>query len=138
MRSRGRRARIFRRGAGRLTVHRRGGVADLFLAMVFLSALEIPAIHLLLAHAAGTKAAWIATGLSVYGMVWLIAMRRAMTLRRSLVRPEGILVRSGLLFSLWIPAEKIRSVTACDAASGGFSIPRDMPAQWLVEFDPSL
>jgi hypothetical protein len=63
-------------GALAFTMHKRTFVNDLFTAMAFLSLLEIVPVHLLVNHWS-PLAAWIATLISLYGAIWMVALGRA-------------------------------------------------------------
>jgi hypothetical protein len=65
------------------TIYKRVGQADLFAMLPLVSVLEIVPIHLLL-NRWSPLAAWIATGLSIYGMIWLTGLARSFALRPSL------------------------------------------------------
>ena len=55
-------------------------------------------------------AAWIATALHVYGLVWLVALQQAARLRPIVVTESALLVRWSLLWTARIPRSEIQSV----------------------------
>lgn len=120
------------------TLHEKSGHADLFYAVAALSVFEIFPMHLLLHHWR-PAAAWIATGLSAYGMIWLIGLARSFRLRPGLISPDYLDVRYGLLFRLRIPRENIaaiRPATAGDAASATVIPRRSEPSLCIDLIQP--
>jgi hypothetical protein len=96
-------------GAQPFTMHKTSGIADLMLVIAPFSLLEIFPVHLLAAHWS-RNLAWVLTGLSVYGALWIFALGRSFALRPGFVTESEILVRFGTAFSLRIPKECIESV----------------------------
>jgi len=74
---------------GTLSVHRRSGWTAVCVAALFISLPETAGLHLLIARWS-TSAAWVATALAAYGVVWLLGDLRALHLR-------GVSVSEGLL-----------------------------------------
>jgi len=74
---------------GTLSVHRRSGWTAVCVAVLFISLPETAGLHLLIARWS-TSAAWVATALGAYGVVWLLGDLRALHLR-------GVSVSEGLL-----------------------------------------
>ena len=107
------------------TLHEKTGHADLFYAVAALSVFEIFPVHLLLHHWRPALA-WIATGLSLYGMIWLIGLARSFRLRPGLIGPDYLDVRYGLLFRLRIPRENLAAVRRAEAgdAASATVVPR--------------
>jgi hypothetical protein len=103
------------------SMHERSGSSVLMLCLAFLSLIEIVPVHLMV-NAWSPTAAWIATGLSIWGAIWMIATSRAFALRPMLVGSESIVVRYGLLFRLRIPVDRIRSVEGGAAQDAGIRI----------------
>jgi hypothetical protein len=56
-----------------------------------------------------TVAAWICTGLDVYGLLWAVALIRSVQLRMILVDNQSIKIRIGMLWEAEIPRENIMS-----------------------------
>jgi hypothetical protein len=105
------------RGAKGFSLHKNSGQADLLFGLAFVAVLEAVPAHLLI-NRWSPAWAWVATGLSVYGAVWLIGMARSIELRPVLVAPDYVAVRYGLLFQLRIPRESLagaRRMAAGDA-----------------------
>jgi hypothetical protein len=119
-------------GARPFTLHERGAWNDLFLFVGLASLLEVLPVHLIVSRFSLT-AAWILTALSLYGALWAIALGRSFRLRPTLVGPEEIVVRFGLLFSLRIPLSAIRSITRSPIANA-MPVPRRTPPTLFLEF----
>jgi hypothetical protein len=66
-------------------------------------------VHLHLHHWSRVLA-WIISGLTVYGAIWLAGVARSLELRPVLVGDDYLLVRYGLLFRLKIPRCAIREI----------------------------
>ncbi|HEY6032979.1 MAG TPA: hypothetical protein VIV58_01935, partial [Kofleriaceae bacterium] len=67
----------WRHSALRFTVHRTNGFVLYAGVFAFLIVAETPAVHIALAAFAGPIAAWIATGASLYSMIWLAGYANA-------------------------------------------------------------
>jgi len=91
------------------TLYRNSGVRDLFLLVGFASLIEIPAVHLVASHWS-RLAAWILTGLGIYGAVWVLAIGRSFRLRPAYLAGDEIVIRLGLLLSLRFPKNSICAV----------------------------
>ncbi len=123
-------------GSRPFTLHKQSGVNDLFLMVGLLSLLEVGPVHLVIARWSVTGA-WILTGLSLYGMLWAVALSRSFAMRPTLVSDRGILLRFGLLFSLWVPVESIRSISATPVP-GAVPVPRNTSGNLFIEFTEPL
>ena len=88
------------------TLHKKSGQVELFYVIALVSLMETVPVHLLLGHWSRLWA-WIATSVSLYGMVWMIGMARSISLRPVLVGPDYLDVKFGLLFRLRVPRELI-------------------------------
>lgn len=97
-------------GAMSFSIHRRGTQADLLFVLAIATLVEVLPIHLLLSHW-NAMAAWIITGLSLYGAVWLIGIARSIELRPLIIGADYLHLRYGLLFRLQIPGMMIRRVS---------------------------
>lgn len=91
------------------SIHKKGGSADLFYAVALASVMEIVPMHLLVRHWNATMA-WILTGVSLYGMAWLIGLARSIVLRPVLVTADTVDVRFGLIFRARVPRDHIAAV----------------------------
>jgi len=126
-------------GTRPFSMHERSGASVLMACMAVLSLVEAVPVHLPLAYKWSSTAAWVATGLSLWGAVRMTAMSRAFRLRPTLVDPDGLVVRNGLLFRLSIPADSIRSIgIGADVPAGGQIIPKDTPAEVRIRFNQPL
>lgn len=88
------------------------------------SLFEVVPVHLLV-HRFSALAAWILTGISLYGMVWLLGLSRSMLLRPTLVGPDSVHIRYGLIAQLSIQRDQIASVKRVTCVTPGLlSLPR--------------
>lgn len=92
-----------------VTVHERSGWGSVVVCIIVLLAAESIGMHLLL-QLWSTKAAWIATALDAYGMLWLIGDYHALRLRPTLVRREAIEFRHGLRWNAVVERANIASI----------------------------
>lgn len=120
-------------GAQSFSLHKKGGHADLLYIVAFAGTMEIVPLHLLLHHWS-PLASWIVTGLSLYGMLWLIGLARSIALRPVLVGPDYLDVKFGLLFRLRIPRESITAVRRSDPADAATVVPRRSGPNVFMEF----
>jgi hypothetical protein len=126
-------------GTRAFPMHERSGASVLIGCLAVISLVEIVPVHLLLAYKWSATAAWVATGLSVWGAVWMTAISRAFALRPTLVSSDSILVRYGLLFRLRIPVGSIQSIDAGSALLPGTRvIPKDTPPSVCIRFNQPL
>ena len=126
-------------GTRAFPMHERSGASVLIACLAVISLMEIVPVHLLLAFKWSVTAAWVATGLSIWGAIWMTAMSRAFALRPTLVSSESIVVRYGLLFRLRIPAGSIQSIDAgSDLPAGTRVIPKDAPPSVCIRFKQPL
>jgi len=123
-------------GCRAFTLHRRSGIQDIFLFVGLASLLEILPVHLVVAHWS-TTAAWIATGLSLYGAFWLAALSRSFELRPTLVSRDEILLRLGLASQLRIPISAIRAISKT-IPNDAVALPRGTAPELYIEFDRPL
>jgi hypothetical protein len=123
-------------GCRAFTLHRRSGIQDILLFVGLASLLEILPVHLVVAHWS-TTAAWIATGLSLYGAFWLTALSRSFELRPALVSQAEILLRLGLLAQLRIPVSAVRAVSKSIPADAVI-LPRQTAPELYIEFTRPL
>jgi hypothetical protein len=93
------------------TVHRTSGAGAVLAALALASVAEAAGAHLLLAHWS-PGAAWIATGLSAYALVWLVGDLRALALRPVLLEDGLLRVRIGLRWRADVPLASIRAICA--------------------------
>lgn len=108
-------------GARAFSAHRRSGHGALVFTLLLITGVEGLVVHLLLAGASAT-AAWIATAVSVYGALWLLADYRAAVLAPPVLLAGGELwLRAGLRWRVRVARGQIVRVsrTAPDAPAGG-------------------
>jgi len=96
-------------GPSSFAFHRRDAYASVVLGLLVVLAIELFPVHLLIARWS-PLAAWIVTGLSVYGAVWMIADLQAMRLRPIRLTPGGLDLRVGLRWEVPIPIDAIARI----------------------------
>jgi len=96
-------------GSRAYSIHRKSGVADLFMVLAAVSTIETVLVHLVVMRWSAA-AAWALSALSFYGTVWLLAMARSFILRPVLVLDGELIARSGLLWTVRIPLATVASV----------------------------
>ncbi len=131
------RARPHIPGAARpFTLHKRSGFGDKLVFIGLAAFFEILPVHLLL-HRKSPIAAWVLTALSLYGVLWLIAFLRSLTLRPCLVGADEAIVRLGLFFTLRIPARAIARIVS-EPTPGALVLPRGATPGLCIEFTEPL
>jgi hypothetical protein len=98
------------------SIHERSGTASLFGALAGISLVEVPLLHLVVMRWSITVA-WILSAIGVYGAIWLAGMARALVLRPVLVGKGELVIRSGLLWTLRVPLDRIASIHRGGGAS---------------------
>jgi hypothetical protein len=96
--------------------HRESGYGSLLLAFTFVAVLELVGAHFLVSAWWGRGAAWVLTGLSLYGLVWLLGFYQAVRLRPVTVGSDSLWVRVGLRWSIRLPFSQVEGVL--EPASG--------------------
>ena len=89
--------------------HRGNGVRTTLTAFGFVVVLEVVLVHLLL-HLWSPTLAWIATAISVYAGIQLLAVVRSLARRRSLITNDTLILRAGLLGAARVPLSCIVSI----------------------------
>jgi hypothetical protein len=87
--------------------HRSSGYGGVMAGLLMVVAVEVVAVHLLVSLWSVT-AAWILTGLGVYGAVWLVGDLQAVRLRPSWLDDERLCMRLGLRGALVVDRRQIR------------------------------
>jgi hypothetical protein len=96
-------------GARPVTVHRTAGFGAVAFALALAGVGETIGLHLLVALVSA-RAAWVLTGLAIYGLVWLVGEWRALGLRPMLLHEGALEVRVGLRLRGVVPLDAIRAV----------------------------
>lgn len=92
-----------------ITVHERSGWPTVVVCILVLLVAESIGLHLLIQMWSVT-AAWIFTGLDVWGMLWLLGDLQALKLRRSAITDDAFELRYGLRWSAIVPRTNIASI----------------------------
>jgi hypothetical protein len=95
--------------------------AFMLAAVAIASVFEIVPVHLLV-HRWSVLASWILTGLSLYGLVWLLGLSRSLVLRPTLIGSESVVIRYGLLAQMEVGREEIAGVERVVRASAAVSV----------------
>ncbi len=127
-----------REGEVGFSSHRGNGYGGILAAAGLMTVVETVVVHLLVARWSAT-AAWALTGLSVYGLVWLLGHFQAVRLRPVLLAPDALHVRIGLLWSVRVPYGDVASLGPAGAGAPPRRAPGYLhavtlgPARLLVE-----
>ena len=81
------------------------------LAFIFLTVLELPVLHLVLHSYGWGTLAWVLSGFTVYGLLFLIAEYRATALRPISLTADELIIRRGIWGLRRLPLASIASVT---------------------------
>ncbi len=119
------------------STHERAGTPVLFGALAGISVVEVPLVHLLVMRW-NVKLAWVLTALSVYGAIWLIGMARAFVLRPVLVGHGELIIRSGILWTLRVPVDRIASIHRAAGPSDLRLCPGGDPNVAMVFSEPMI
>jgi hypothetical protein len=99
------------RGTETFTTHRRSGWGAVVFALSLVGAVEVVAVHALVARWSH-PAAWALTALSVYGILWLVADWRATRARPVTLGGGSLVVRAGLRWNASIPRGRVLEARA--------------------------
>jgi hypothetical protein len=96
-----------RRGPrGGFTVHRTHHTLAMHVVLVGMIALETLVLHLLLARAT-VLGAWISTGLSIYGVLWIVGDAHALRLGRIRVERDRVVIEIARRWAAVVPRRLI-------------------------------
>jgi hypothetical protein len=91
------------------TLHERNGWSTIVVCLIVMIVAESIGMHLLLGLWSPV-AAWVWTGLDLWGIVWLLGDAQALRLRLSSIDDEMLHVRYGLRWSVSVPLANIAAV----------------------------
>ena len=89
------------RDANAFSYHVKSGYGGIVFALAVATLVEGAAVHMLV-HPHSAAAAWILTGLSAYGLFWLLGDYQAVRLRPIVVADDALRLRTGLRWSATI------------------------------------
>jgi hypothetical protein len=89
--------------------HRRNGYSALVFALIMVSAVEIPGLHIVV-HPWSAGAAWFLTALGLYAVLWIVGDFQGIRHRPIVVLKDGLRVRIGLRWSAFIPFSEITQI----------------------------
>lgn len=98
-----------RRGVAMTTFHQRVGWGSVVAGIVLIIAVESVAVHLFVQQWSVT-AAWIITGLDIWGAIWLIGDYQAFRIRPLVVTEDAIELRFGFRWSATIARSNVAGV----------------------------
>ncbi len=102
-------------GEQHFSVHRQNGNASNQLGFLIVMGAELPIAHVLLHLAFGPTVAWVVTGLSAYGWLYLWAEYRATHWRPVSLDLRSLHLRYGLLMDTLLPLNAVQSLEPVDA-----------------------
>lgn len=106
-------------GSHRFTCYQRCGYSSLVLGLGLVMVCETIVVHLVLDSLWSATAAWVATGLGVYGMLWFFGDWQALRRRPLELTPNALELRVGLRWDLTIPYARVSELRRLS----GFSHP---------------
>jgi hypothetical protein len=89
--------------------HRKNGYAAIIGVIIMILITETLALHILLQHW-NLLAAWIFTGISIYGLFWLLGDYQAMRLHPIVLSQEFLFIRTGLRWRATLPLANIAAI----------------------------
>lgn len=117
--------------------HRRSAYGAVAVALGLVTVAEILGVHVLLSRWSAL-AAWIATALGLYGMMWIVADYRSVRSTPHAVGPGVLSIRRGTLWRLDAPLDRVASArmpTSEERAApkGSLDLMATLPAApWVV------
>jgi hypothetical protein len=108
----------FRRAPEGFSMHRRTSYLAVMGVFCFLIVVESGAAHLVLASFSAT-AAWVATGLSLYTLLWMIGDAHAVRLSPLRLTPEGLLIERGRRWRVLVPWADLAEATPIESRVDG-------------------
>jgi hypothetical protein len=100
------------------STHRERSYLVIMAVVSFLVVVETAGLHLALLHLSAT-AAWIATALSIYTLLWLVGDAQAVRLHPILVDDVGISLSQGVRWRAEVPFTVLEAAVAVDTAPDG-------------------
>ncbi|RKN47703.1 hypothetical protein [Micromonospora endolithica] len=88
-----------------------GPVKPILGVLIGLSVVEIPVLDLIVANVVPwTPARWIALGLGVWGVLWMVGLYAGMRIHPHVVGDRGLRVRAGSDIDVWIPWTDVQAL----------------------------
>lgn len=97
--------------AAHLSYHRKSAYGAIVFALLLATVVEVAGVHFLVSLWSH-RAAWILTGLGVYGALWVFGDWRACRLRPVVVDRGALRIRFGLRWRLDVPLDAVQAVRA--------------------------
>ena len=124
-------------GSTTFPVHERSSAGMFFAVAAGMSIAEAVVVHLVVMRWSST-AAWVVTGLSVYGSVWLIALSRSFRLRPCYLQNRELVLRNGLLWTLRVPLDQIAAVSQTRSEEADLNMPPATPPNLQFDFSTPI
>jgi hypothetical protein len=123
----------WRRPVPKLTVHRANGFTLYAGVLAFLIIAEMPAVHIAVSMASPI-AAWIATGASIYSLIWLAGYAHAVRHGGVIVTGREIEIRIGVRWRARIVRDAVAAIEAVTEAPEGVLDASILGANTVVRF----
>ena len=124
-------------GSTAFSVHERSSAGMVFGAAAGMSIAEAVVVHVVVMHWSLT-AAWVLTGLSIYGTVWLIALSRSFRLCPCYLQNSELVFRNGLLWTLRVPLDQIAVASAAQSDEADLNMPPATDHNLRFEFSTPI
>jgi hypothetical protein len=108
----------FRRAPAGFSMHRRSSFVLILGTLIALAIVETAAMHLVIALAS-PLAAWIVTGVSAYGILWLLGSLHAARLSPARIDDGVLAIQKGLFWRVEVPLAAIASAEIVDGKVAG-------------------
>ncbi|MBX2821811.1 MAG: hypothetical protein KTR29_19090 [Rhodothermaceae bacterium] len=92
------------------TYHKKVGYTPIFMALMCMALIELVVVHVVVWALGAELVAWILTGISIYGILWLIGDYRAVLRRHIEVNENELVIRVGLRYTAVLPLNQIQYI----------------------------
>ncbi len=117
--------------------HRGAAYGGVVVALLIVLAAELAVVHLLLSLWS-TTVAWVVTGLTIYGAVWIVGDYQAVRLRPSWVDADSACLRLGLRWSVVVSRHAVRNVRKAatgESVDGALQLALPYASRVLIELE---
>ncbi len=126
--------------SGGFSMHKESGIAALFGLLAGVSVVEAALVHLVVQRWSVTVA-WILTAASIYGAVLLTGLARAFIVRSTILTPDTVELRCGLLWKISVPRTAISAFTVAAGPqhpANYVSLAKLADPQYILELQESV
>lgn len=95
---------------GAFSLYRQGGYQAVLVALLIGTAVELVGVHILVALWS-TAAAWVLTGLSLYGILWIVGDFQALRHRPLRLEADRLYLRLGMRWEVEVPLDAVVDIT---------------------------